>query len=326
MSISLYAYLAFYLVVSVIVVQFAARMYRNYRYRFLFYFVVFLVSSYLYGCMDILSNHFAVALMRFQADDSVQRLLVQYTFRFLALPFLVASVYSFILMVMEILSDQLSVRLRFLFWGMELAAVIAFLVVMVNYADTGNPDVLPILVSLPVLFSAGHYALLSVLLVWMVVQLRQEPEDGFVRQLKWFAWLYVAMFAMHILLVVFLKDSVVVCYGAPMVAFLMHVPPLAGLWSALIRYVPSTTLEKTRPPLALDVFRKHGITEREQEVARLVGQGKSNREIEEALFISIKTVKTHLYNIYRKLGINSRYQLIQLLQHLPMQERMDSNG
>jgi NarL family two-component system response regulator LiaR len=52
-----------------------------------------------------------------------------------------------------------------------------------------------------------------------------------------------------------------------------------------------------------------GLTERELEVARLVGQGRSNREIAEALSISDKTVKTHVSNVLSKLSLQDRTQL-----------------
>jgi DNA-binding CsgD family transcriptional regulator len=50
----------------------------------------------------------------------------------------------------------------------------------------------------------------------------------------------------------------------------------------------------------------HGLTPRETDVLRLVAQGRSNREIAEALFISIPTVKRHLTNVLGKLGLPSR--------------------
>ncbi|WP_345022313.1 response regulator transcription factor, partial [Actinomadura keratinilytica] len=49
-----------------------------------------------------------------------------------------------------------------------------------------------------------------------------------------------------------------------------------------------------------------GLTPRELEVLRLVAQGRSNREIAEALFISAKTASVHVSNILGKLGVASR--------------------
>lgn len=51
-----------------------------------------------------------------------------------------------------------------------------------------------------------------------------------------------------------------------------------------------------------------GLTDREVEVLRLVGQGASNREIAASLFISEKTAKNHLTHIFEKLGVSDRTQ------------------
>lgn len=56
----------------------------------------------------------------------------------------------------------------------------------------------------------------------------------------------------------------------------------------------------------------YGITNREKEIIQLIFSGKSNKEIGEILFISVKTVKYHVYNIYRKLKIKNRIELINL--------------
>lgn len=52
---------------------------------------------------------------------------------------------------------------------------------------------------------------------------------------------------------------------------------------------------------------------REKEVLNFISKGYSNKDIATALFISEKTVKTHLYNIYKKLGISRRTEAISLL-------------
>jgi NarL family two-component system response regulator LiaR len=49
-------------------------------------------------------------------------------------------------------------------------------------------------------------------------------------------------------------------------------------------------------------------TNRELEVLRLLGEGKSNQEIADELYIGIKTVKTHVSNILSKLGVEDRTQ------------------
>ncbi len=54
---------------------------------------------------------------------------------------------------------------------------------------------------------------------------------------------------------------------------------------------------------------KNKLTKQEGKIAQLILKGFSNKEIAKALFITEKTVKTHLGHIFKKLGIKSRYQL-----------------
>lgn len=59
-----------------------------------------------------------------------------------------------------------------------------------------------------------------------------------------------------------------------------------------------------------------GLTEREQEILRLIADGLNNREIAEKLVISEKTVKTHVSNILGKLNLDDRTQAaIYALRH-----------
>ncbi|MDO8749674.1 MAG: response regulator transcription factor [Dehalococcoidia bacterium] len=53
-----------------------------------------------------------------------------------------------------------------------------------------------------------------------------------------------------------------------------------------------------------------GLTTREREVLKLIGDGKTNQEIAEAMYLSPNTVQTHRARIMDKLGLHSRTQLI----------------
>ena len=58
-----------------------------------------------------------------------------------------------------------------------------------------------------------------------------------------------------------------------------------------------------------------GLSERETQVADLVAQGLSNAEVAARLFVSPRTVTTHLERIYRRLGISSRAELTSIVRN-----------
>jgi DNA-binding CsgD family transcriptional regulator/tetratricopeptide (TPR) repeat protein len=72
-----------------------------------------------------------------------------------------------------------------------------------------------------------------------------------------------------------------------------------------------TTLPQEKPvsPRRATASHYSGLTEREREVAALIGQGQSNPEIAELLMVSKRTVETHVSSVLSKLGVSSRHQI-----------------
>lgn len=61
------------------------------------------------------------------------------------------------------------------------------------------------------------------------------------------------------------------------------------------------------------ISKRYKITKRECEIVTQICLGKTNQQIADELFISLQTVKDHTHRIYSKIGINSRMQLVQLV-------------
>jgi DNA-binding CsgD family transcriptional regulator len=60
--------------------------------------------------------------------------------------------------------------------------------------------------------------------------------------------------------------------------------------------------------------REEGLTAAERRVAALVAEGRTNREVAAALFVTERTVASHLSHVYAKLGVRSRTELARRLQ------------
>nr|WP_281366646.1 LuxR family transcriptional regulator [Nocardioides thalensis] len=80
----------------------------------------------------------------------------------------------------------------------------------------------------------------------------------------------------------------------------------ARAWAERARQELSATGETMR---AWSPRRADGLTPQELQIARLAAEGRTNREIAQMLFISHRTVGSHLYHVFPKLGITQRSQL-----------------
>lgn len=81
------------------------------------------------------------------------------------------------------------------------------------------------------------------------------------------------------------------------------------IWSAM-----SLSGGRDASTVVPEVFSKnYELSPRETEIVSKLVNGKSNREISRELFISVRTVDTHIYNIYRKCSVKSRMELVKLI-------------
>jgi LuxR family transcriptional regulator, maltose regulon positive regulatory protein len=79
--------------------------------------------------------------------------------------------------------------------------------------------------------------------------------------------------------------------------------------SYLAKLLATLAQEGASAPVA-DERLPEPLSEREMEVLALIAAGNSNEEIANKLFVSVTTVKTHINNLYRKLGTRRRTQAV----------------
>uniref|UniRef100_UPI004055D1FC LuxR C-terminal-related transcriptional regulator n=1 Tax=Acetatifactor sp. TaxID=1872090 RepID=UPI004055D1FC len=86
----------------------------------------------------------------------------------------------------------------------------------------------------------------------------------------------------------------------------------------LISYAEENSTKEELDETALDqrvfyLFRSKGLTDREAEIARLISQEMTNREIAGRLYISEATVKKHITHILEKLKLEGREAIVELI-------------
>ena len=130
------------------------------------------------------------------------------------------------------------------------------------------------------------------------------------RSARRFGWLLLGGFL--VLAAAIALPKPIYLFGFAVGLFAMTWAPYLWLRRYSDPYRHAVTVEGASKAVAA-LARKHAITPREQEIMALIVEGKSNKQIQEQLFISPHTVKNHIYNLYQKLEINSRSQLLSLV-------------
>ncbi len=158
-------------------------------------------------------------------------------------------------------------------------------------------------------------------LAWLVrlhTANRHDSDPDRKRSDKAFARLFLGLILMQLFLLVLnefpyyyltislAKVLILVTNLIPVFWLKFYFTPWAGSLGKIIgRRIDLRSLQK-----------KHGLSARELEVFELVIDGKSYKQMEESLFISIHTVKSHVYSLYRKMNVKNRHQLTHLVSTL----------
>lgn len=101
---------------------------------------------------------------------------------------------------------------------------------------------------------------------------------------------------------------------APPTQLLEAVRTVAGGEAVVAPTITRRLLEQfvAQPPAGRDAPVLESLSAREREVFELVGSGLSNEEIGAELYLSVATIKTHVNNLFRKLGVKNRVQAVVL--------------
>lgn len=215
-------------------------------------------------------------------------------------------VYFFVAAARKVFRQSYGPWFNRLFWGYFALLTLIHLLLMVLFFISNESSLLPLLMRY--VMPASNYAIAIGCLVFGLIRTLQEPDAHAKRFMLFFGIYYASFFTVYNVLYELLGiigggfiDLLAMGYNVPMILaiYLYYRKDFTAV-------VPSAAQGQLDSAL--------GLSKRQLEIVDLVVQGCSNREIEDKLFISRRTVENHIYTIYRRLGIKNRVQLVGLMQ------------
>lgn len=293
-----------------------AHLYRKYRFKYLLFLFVAILFSFGFGFLSVIGSYMALEALAGQATPAPALETMRLLFNLMAIPLATGASFAFALMVCDILRLRFVAAAKAAFFAVHGAAFVAYAFAANRFIKTPVTETLALAENILLFLSfilIGLPALLALLLV-----LRSDRiEDPKLRKtMTVVAGLFFAGFVARFALVNLLPVSRFTCFSHPLIEFMAPWPPLLVLGLFLDRHY-AVEVRPDRPTTARgleELFERFSVSPREREVVRLLLAGKGNRDIERELFISLKTVKTHVYNVYKKMGVKSRWQLARLVE------------
>ena len=149
------------------------------------------------------------------------------------------------------------------------------------------------------------------MLVVLLIHGKKSPDRGKKRIITAFAYFYLARYVILLMSLAFIPLPRPSKHLIGMSIFIFfNIIPFLWLKYFFLGYAERMQKETEDEGVLDKIYDGYNISKREQEIISLILAGKSNKEIADALYISAHTVKNHIYSIFQKLEVKTRYKLI----------------
>ncbi len=291
------------------------RLHRKYQLNYLSSYLYFQIFFFVFGVYGILGREIAqkILLQQGSVDRTVETF--GHFFVFLGIPFLLFAWYMFIRLCHEIIDKKISwdtSLVIFFVLGFVFTAY-GIIIGLLNLTDFGDTQF-----KLLSTTSGFLYVFLEVFVIFMALMRifvnAPRISDKHKRvALMNFASLNLVGLGAGVVLFVFLNQHRTLGILYLFVFFVRNFPPLL-YWRAYLRkHFIAPSLPTADEAVWERFVDKYKISKREEEVVRLICDGKTNKEISEILYISLQTVKDHVYRIFQKTDVKNRVLLINLI-------------
>jgi DNA-binding CsgD family transcriptional regulator len=288
----------------------AQRHFSLYRLAFIKNLLVFLIALNVATVVGIFFNYFGENLKSMYSPDVYRT--VDTGYRLVAHFILLVIGGSLVLMLRSLVDDKPSrnyVRILLSIWG----ALLVLLLIGVWFSPAASPIPLPILANVALDQLVQYLVFFECIRAWFKSSLLRDPvrrrwSKGF---LVLFATVWLCLIFMSFIMLTEQVGERLFSLLSAIFYLIFNALPLLFL-GRFLRHafgVPGQEPGSQTEKLQL-LCERYGISNRERDIIQLVCRGYPNKKIADELCISLSTVKDHNHNIFRKLRVTNRTQLV----------------
>ena len=292
------------------------QLHKKYRLNYLSTYLYFQIFINVFGIYGILGQVITKNILQ-QQESSFQTIeTIGHFFSFLGLPFLILAWYMFIRLCREIIEKKLSRTFNLSYFSalFFIFLVYGIVIILFNLLNFGDEQYAFFSSAVIFLYVIIEVLVLVIALSQLLLHAKKIKDEKKQKAAQTFAYLNLLIYLASIILFLLASQISKLALIYLLVFFSGNIPPVL-YWRAYLRkYFIAPALQITGILAMKQFLDEYKISKREEEVIQQLCEGKTNKEISETLFISLQTVKDHIYRIYQKTDVKNRVQLINLIQ------------
>ena len=308
-SVGLYG---FYLCFAAFVIYIGYALSRRFPYKFLKDFLNYLVFYYIYGFIFFIGVSFNILLF-LPSLESFQ--MAAQLILLLATPLEILFLFFLILWVSELLDRRFPRWAGWVYFSVQTALFVRVIIRAQRLLDThdlqrSGPTTQLQMVGVIIFYAAFVY------LIFGGRRNLSKRRKALARRMGVLSLLGYTLFLAFTekFSLPFYSNFTLMLLSMALLHSAVNLAPVLVLRRFLARYPQELGGEIPATSKLQDFYIEHRLTQREREIIELIMSGNDTKEIAKALFISTKTVKNNLSNIFQKTHAKSRIQLLSFIQ------------
>ena len=267
------------------------------------------ILIYLFGIYGLLGNALVRnVLLKFEVNltgiESVARLIP-----YLGLPLLITAWFLLITCVANLVSKKLSSFITIAYFILFTLGFLIYGILLNRLTSAESNDYSNINSSIRFTFYISELLVVSVATIFAIIHLPSIKKKHHILFILRFIGILIIWVVLKSLGLHFIETHYLIKLYYFLLFFVGTLPLILLSKSFLLRHEPAVNGKTSKPQL---LFSEYNITPREQEIIQEICKGKTNKQIADDLFITLQTVKDHCHNIFKKVEVKNRVQLVQM--------------